>query len=175
MRACKLTAKHSLQHVEISQRQQSTTTAYIPLLTACGQVIQSVSCTPLHIFLGLADQALKIVEREAADLDNAIKSKNGLASQELAQLFVERDNKTEALLECTARVEESVCQAEEVRVAIESFEEQHKAVLEKRNGRFHVSTTEARQIRRLLRELQQQQHKADTNVKHTNHAKQAAQ
>ena len=76
---------------------------HAPLLTATGQVIKSVSCAPLYIFLGLTDQALKIVERKAACFDEKVKSEHGLASPELGELLKERCTKGADLLECTAK------------------------------------------------------------------------
>lgn len=54
-----------------------------PIFKTAGPVIDSVSCMPLHLSLGLGKQALELVEKEAIFLDNAIKEKNGKASQKL--------------------------------------------------------------------------------------------
>jgi len=54
-----------------------------PIFKTAGPVIDSVSCMPLHLSLGPGKQALELVEKEAIFLDNAIKEKNGKASQKL--------------------------------------------------------------------------------------------
>ena len=54
-----------------------------PIFRAYGPVIESVSCMPLHLSLGLRKQALEIVENEAIVLDKTI----GEACQELAEAF----------------------------------------------------------------------------------------
>lgn len=54
-----------------------------PIFKTSGAVIDSVSCMPLHLSLGLGKQALELVEREAIFLDDSIKGKNGQACQKL--------------------------------------------------------------------------------------------
>ena len=78
-------------------------------------------------------------------------------------------------MECMAKREESACEVEEAREAVESFAEQHKAMLEKRNGHLNLATAEARQIQRQMQWLQQEQRQADARLKQAGNAKQAAQ
>ena len=44
-----------------------------PIYQATEPVIDSVSCMPIHLSLGLGNQALEVVESEAISLDNTIK------------------------------------------------------------------------------------------------------
>jgi len=62
-----------------------------PIFQADGPVLDSVSCMPLHLSLGLGKQVLDLVENEAISLDNSIKEKNGTASPELAEAFKQRE------------------------------------------------------------------------------------
>ena len=62
-----------------------------PIFQAAGPVLDSVSCMPLHLSLGLGKQVLDLVENEAISLDNSIKEKNGTASPELAEAFKQRE------------------------------------------------------------------------------------
>ena len=73
-----------------------------PVYQATGSVIDSVSCMPLHLSLGLGKQALELVESEAISLDNTIKEANGEASPELVESFQKRE---ELILDC-ANLEE---------------------------------------------------------------------
>ena len=73
-----------------------------PIYLATGPVIDSVSCMPLHLSLGLGKQALELVESEAISLDNSIKEAKGEASPELVEAFQKRE---ESILEC-ANLEE---------------------------------------------------------------------
>ena len=68
-----------------------------PVYQATGSVIDSVSCMPLHLSLGLGKQALELVESEAISLDNTIKEANGEASPELVEAFQKRE---ELILDC---------------------------------------------------------------------------
>ena len=43
------------------------------IIPGSGSTLEAISCTPLHVFLGLGDQAVKIVERQAAVLDKSFK------------------------------------------------------------------------------------------------------
>lgn len=74
----------------------------LPIYQATGPVIDSVSCMPLHLSLGLGKQALELVESEAISLDNSIKEANGEASPELVEAFQKREELT---VEC-ANLEE---------------------------------------------------------------------
>ena len=87
-----------------------------PIFQATGPVIDSVSCMPLHLSLGLGKQALELVESEAISLDKTIKEANGEASPELVEAFQKRD---ELILEC-ASLEELL---EDKNEAINSTEE----------------------------------------------------
>lgn len=87
-----------------------------PVYQATGPVIDSVSCMPLHLSLGLGKQALELVESEAISLDNTIKEANGEASPELVEAFKKRE---ELILEC-ANLEELL---EDDNEAINSTEE----------------------------------------------------
>lgn len=69
-----------------------------PIFHAAGPVINSVSCMPLHLSLGLGKQALELVESEAISLDEAIKQANGEASPELMEAFQSREAMT---LQCS--------------------------------------------------------------------------
>ena len=61
-----------------------------PMFQASGPV-ESVSCMPIHLSLGLGKQALKIVENEAIALDKTIKEADGEESRELAEAFQRRE------------------------------------------------------------------------------------
>lgn len=87
-----------------------------PVYQATGPVIDSVSCMPLHLSLGLGKQALELVESEAISLDNTIKEANGEASPELVEVFKKQE---ELILEC-ANLEELL---EDDNKAINSTEE----------------------------------------------------
>ena len=50
-----------------------------------------MSCTPLHLSLGLGKQTLEIVENKAIVLDKTIKAANGEACLELAEEFQRRE------------------------------------------------------------------------------------
>ena len=104
-----------------------------------------------------------------------MKSEHRLASPELGEILRERSKKSADLLECMAKREESACEVEEAREAVESFAEQHKAMLEKRNGHLNLATAEARQIQRQMQWLQQEQRQADARLKQAENVKQAAQ
>ena len=71
----------------------------IPIYQATGPVIDSVSCMPLHLSLGLGKQALELVESEAISLDKTIKEANGEASPELVEAYQKRE---ELILECAS-------------------------------------------------------------------------
>ena len=62
-----------------------------PIFRASGPVIESVSCMPLHLSLGLGKQTLEIVENEAIVLDKTIKEADGEACPELAEAFQRRE------------------------------------------------------------------------------------
>ena len=96
----------------------------IPIYQATGPVIDSVSCMPLHLSLGLGKQALKLVESEAISLDKTIKDANGEASPELVEAFQKRE---ELILEC-ASLEELL---EDDNEAINSTEEKLQSFLAK--------------------------------------------
>ena len=61
-----------------------------PIFQTAGPVLDSVSCMPLHLSLGLGKQVLDLVENEASSLDHSIKEKNGTASPELAEVFTSK-------------------------------------------------------------------------------------
>lgn len=83
---------------------------------AYGPVIESVSCMPLHLSLGLGKQALEIVENEAIVLDKTIKEANGEACLELVEAF----QRIETLnLECLQQHQ----QLEEINEAISNAED----------------------------------------------------
>ena len=87
-----------------------------PIFRAYGPVIESVSCMPLHLSLGLGKQALEIVENEAVVLEKTIKEANGEACQELAEAF----QRIETLnLECLQQHQ----QLEEINEAISNAED----------------------------------------------------
>lgn len=65
-----------------------------PIFRATGPVLDSVSCMPLHLSLGLGKQALELIEKEAVSLDDAIKEANGEASPELVEAFQKRKELT---------------------------------------------------------------------------------
>ena len=89
-----------------------------PIFRAYGPIIESVSCMPLHLSLGLRKQALEIVENEAIVLDKTI----GEACQELAeacQELAEAFQRIETLnLECLQQHQ----QLEEINEAISNAE-----------------------------------------------------
>ena len=96
----------------------------IPIYQATGPVIDSVSCMPLHLSLGLGKQALELVENEAISLDKTIKEANGEASPELVEAYQKRE---ELILEC-ASLEELL---ENDNEAITSTEEKLQTFLAK--------------------------------------------
>ena len=96
----------------------------IPIYQTTGPVIDSVSCMPLHLSLGLGKQALELVESEAISLDKTIKEANGEASPELVEAFQKRE---ELILEC-ASLEELL---EDDNEAINSTEEKFQSFLAK--------------------------------------------
>ena len=146
-----------------------------PLLPAEGLVIKGVSCTPLHIFLGLADQAVKEVEQRAVTLDREVKAHHGLASCQLEDLFKKRAHEQISFLNASAEAEELMCAAEEAEAAVTSLKQQHAAFLVKQNGRYIATTKEARDCQRLLRTLLQQQHQTDADKRRAQKSKAAAQ
>lgn len=88
-----------------------------PIFRAYGPVIESVSCMPLHLSLGLGKQALEIVENEAIVLDKTIKEANGEACLELAEAFQRRETlNLECLQQCQKleEINEAISNAEDV-------------------------------------------------------------
>jgi len=63
-----------------------------PIIPGQGDTLDAISCTPLHIFLGLGNQMLGIIEKEAATLDTQVKERRGECGDKLARLFQERDD-----------------------------------------------------------------------------------
>ena len=94
----------------------------LPIYQATGPVIDSVSCMPLHLSLGLGEQALEVVESEAISLDDSIKEANEEASSELVEAFQKRE---ELIVEC-ANLEELL---EDDNEAINSTEENLQSFL----------------------------------------------
>ena len=94
----------------------------LPIYQATGPVIDSVSCMPLHLSLGLGEQALEVVESEAISLDDSIKEANEEASSELVEAFQKRE---ELIVEC-ANLEELL---EDDNEAINSTEEKLQSFL----------------------------------------------
>lgn len=87
-----------------------------PIFHASGPVIESVSCMPLHLSLGLGKQALEIVENEAIVLDKTIKQADGEACPELTEAFQRRETLN---LECLQQHQ----QLEEINEAISNAED----------------------------------------------------
>ena len=77
---------------------------------------------PLHLSLGLGEQALEVVESEAISLDDSIKEANEEASSELVEAFQKRE---ELIVEC-ANLEELL---EDDNEAINSTEEKLQSFL----------------------------------------------
>ena len=125
------------------------------LLPAYGAVICSLSCTPLHVFLGLADQALKLVEGQAGQLDETVKAHQGFASPQIKQLLAEKDEASEALISAMAEAESAACAAEEAEAAVQSFQTQHAELLQQHTNHFSCSTQEQKRAQRQLAQLQQ--------------------
>lgn len=61
-----------------------------PIFQTAGPVLDSLSCMPLHLSLGLGKQVLDLVNNKANSLDNSIKEKNGTASPEQAEVFTSK-------------------------------------------------------------------------------------
>ena len=55
-----------------------------------GPILDSVSCMPLHLSLGLGKQAVDLIEREAIKLDNSMKEANGEGTSALKDAMVVR-------------------------------------------------------------------------------------
>ena len=86
-----------------------------PIFHAAGPVIESVSCMPLHLSLGLGKQALELVENEAISLDNNIKEANGETCPEMTEALQRRES---LILQSSQQQE----QLDEINEAIKSAE-----------------------------------------------------
>ena len=75
------------------------------ILPGKGKAADAINCTPLHVFLGLADQALSIVESEAACLDELIKEANGEGTDELKCLLLIRYEADSSLAAAISKAE----------------------------------------------------------------------
>ena len=119
-----------------------------------GSVLSLFSCTPLHIFLGLADQALKLVESEAAVLDEEVKAQEGVASPELQMLIADRNAAEETCNRATEESERARAAVEEATAAVTAFQQEHNDELRCENGVFTCTTKKAKQHQKDLRNLQ---------------------
>lgn len=61
-----------------------------PIFQTAGPVLDSLSCMPLHLSLGVGKQVLDLVKNKASSSDNSIKEKNGTASPEQAEVFTSK-------------------------------------------------------------------------------------
>lgn len=77
-----------------------------PIFHAAGPVIDSVSCMPLHLSLGLGKQALELVESEAISIDKVIKEANGEACPEMTEAFQRREALTQECSDLKEKLDE---------------------------------------------------------------------
>ena len=113
------------------------------IFKSSGPVIESVSCMPLHLSLGLGKQALEIVEKEAIVLDNTIKEANGEACPQLTEAFERRETLN---IECFQQhqqlegINEAISSAENV---LQSFLNETAPFHQKEGRRYKVHSNQS--------------------------------
>ena len=131
-----------------------------PILPGEGCVFTAMSCTPLHVFLGLGDQVVKLLEKEAAALDEEVKLLRGLQLPELQGLLECTATESEKVQVAHEQATEALCHEEEVATQLDDYESCHSALLklQQHDRRVHRSAEHAavrRGHRDLLRKLKE--------------------
>ena len=104
-----------------------------------------MSCTPLHVFLGLGDQVVKLLEKEAAALDEEVKLLRGLQLPELQGLLECTATESEKVQVAHEQATEALCHEEEVATQLDDYESCNSALLklQQHDRRVHQSAEHA--------------------------------